>query len=111
MVVILIDSIEAFSIHDQDLNLLAIGSSALHWFRPKPNTLGAWIDGWANSKTIRSIQEHAVQKVAFACAVLSCYRNNSEGFLKTSKEMLTILVNLELSTVIVPNDEGNSFIH
>ena len=96
MVVILINSIQPFCVHYQDLNLFSIGSCAHQRLCPEPNTLSARINGWADSKAIWSIEKHTVQKIAFASAVLTSDRNNSKRLFEICKELLAILVNLKL---------------
>lgn len=51
MIAVFVQRTKTFSVHYQDLNRIALRRETLDWLAPDPDSLCAWIDGWADAKT------------------------------------------------------------
>ena len=56
MVGVFIKGAKTFGVHYNNINWVTVWSEALNWLAPHPNTLGARVDGWANSEPVASVK-------------------------------------------------------
>ena len=78
MIRVFVKCTQSFSVHDNYVYWVSIGSLPIYWFGPHPNTLGARIDGGAHSETITPIQEHSIQQIALARPIHACDGDNAD---------------------------------
>ncbi len=74
MVLVLVQSADAFRVDDNDVNLFAIRRGAFNGCAPAPEAFGAGVDRISHSKAATLIQQHSIEQVRLSSSVKSCNR-------------------------------------
>lgn len=107
MVGVFVHAAEAFSIDDDEIGVLLVGTG--DGFLPEPEAFGAGVDGGAYLEAaFLLVQQHAVHEEALACAVLAHDRDDAKGaiFGQGQQEVLGLFGESEADALLV-SDEGD----
>ena len=95
MVVILVKAAQALRVDHQYVHLLARLREARDGCAPDVDAFRARVDAGSDAEPALSIEQDAIQKVAFACAVHSSDRDDADGSSYMVEDLDGLSVDLE----------------